>query len=354
MMFDRQLVDVEDMLISLNLSNVKRNGNEVQFSCPFPQHPFGDVHPSASMNVNTTLFHCFSCHESGDAVQFLAKLEGVSPVLAVRWLRERYEVPEDGGSAHALLERRLGQKKREEKPPEVQELPDRVPGVIEIDWQKVRKDADMSCDSPWSYIFHRGFTVDTLEDFGWAYDSVTDRLVFRIRDEHGRVIGMKGRAWKPYVPNKYIAIGDTPRTMGRRGFMPFQSGRVLFNLDLASKSSSREFVLVEGELNAMMLRQNALPFRGDEPPVVGLSGSRLSDHQALLLRKHAESVVLFFDSDDAGLDGMQKADMLLEPYMPVRIVPLHEGDVCSMVPSESLKLVIDARSRISSFARRHI
>lgn len=59
-MFDRSLVDVMDMLHALGVSNVKRIGDEVQFSCPMPAHSFGDVHPSASMNVDSTVWYCFS------------------------------------------------------------------------------------------------------------------------------------------------------------------------------------------------------------------------------------------------------------------------------------------------------
>lgn len=79
------------MLTALGMRNITIQDDEVKFSCPFPGHSHGDQHPSACMNMGTTAFICFGCKERGNAVSFLSKLENISPMMAARFLRERYE-----------------------------------------------------------------------------------------------------------------------------------------------------------------------------------------------------------------------------------------------------------------------
>ena len=348
-MFDRSLVDVEDMLYALNLHNVKRIGDEVQYSCPFGEHAFGDVNPSASMNVYTTVFYCFSCQARGDAVSFLAKLEGVSPMLAARWLRERYDPGGSGGSAREVLDRvfERGMRARQmEVVPQLVELPDGgLPGVKQIDWKIVATAIAKRPDEvppALQYPFARGFSAQTLFDFDWGYDEVTDRVTFTVHNEDGLPVGVKGRAWDNRVP-KYIVLGDTPGSSTKRGFAPYHTGLVLFNLFHARGwNGLKQCVVVEGELNAMMVRQVWLERHGlewGEPPVVGLPGSTVTKHHALLIRRFFDAAVLFFDSDSGSTEGRLRAVDDLAPFMPVKVVPEHEGDPCSLHPDEVVRLI---------------
>src|SRR2546423_1848655 len=78
------------MLDALGIRNIARRGVEIAFSCPFPDHQFGDSNPSAAMNEETTAWNCKSCHRAGNAATFLAEFAGISELLARRYLRERY------------------------------------------------------------------------------------------------------------------------------------------------------------------------------------------------------------------------------------------------------------------------
>ncbi len=49
-------------------------GREYRGLCPFHE----EKTPSFSVNEDKGVFHCFGCHESGDVIDFIRKLDGVS------------------------------------------------------------------------------------------------------------------------------------------------------------------------------------------------------------------------------------------------------------------------------------
>ena len=97
------MIDVPHMLGALKIRNITRaTPEEVQFSCPFPEHRHGDESPSAYMNVETTAWMCHGCKRKGNAVSFVADFEGISNLQARRLLREAYDTtfrePEEGSA----------------------------------------------------------------------------------------------------------------------------------------------------------------------------------------------------------------------------------------------------------------
>jgi len=58
---------------------LRKAGKEYTGRCPFHD----DKHPSFSVNEDKGLFHCFGCQESGDVIDFVMKIEGVSFIDAL-------------------------------------------------------------------------------------------------------------------------------------------------------------------------------------------------------------------------------------------------------------------------------
>jgi len=88
--FDPSNIDVEDFLDCLDIRNVSRaTAAEFRFSCPFPGHDNGDENASSYMNEETTAFFCHGCKASGNAVHFTQRVLGISPLEAIRMLKER-------------------------------------------------------------------------------------------------------------------------------------------------------------------------------------------------------------------------------------------------------------------------
>ena len=77
-------IDIADLISSYGV-DVKRAGSSLKACCPF----HSEKTPSFHINAAKGLYHCFGCGESGDAIKFVQKQEGLSFVDAVHKLAEQ-------------------------------------------------------------------------------------------------------------------------------------------------------------------------------------------------------------------------------------------------------------------------
>lgn len=323
-----ELVDVQSFLRLLGIRNIKEDGQEVQYSCPFPGHNHGDKNPSASMQQGTTVAHCFGCGWSGNAVSFLAELEGVSPLKATQWLREEFgdgfKDPDESFSReiNEVLNSYANVPKL---------LEERIPILNESEVQKRSIDwCSHSLDSsgPTSYFIDRGFLPETLMEYEIGWDEISQRFTIPIRDELGNLIGFKARAL-PGVEPRYLVLGGP-----EYGFEPYQTARVVFGLDKAIKYKpawEEEYCLVvcEGELNSIAYHQKI------GMNSVGISGKHLSQEQVRLIVNNCRCAILFFDEIEDAISAARK----LEPYIPVKIIPEHNKDAADLEAREIFTLL---------------
>lgn len=321
-------VDVVDFLSALGIRQITDDGEEVQYSCPFPYHGNGDATPSAYMNKKSTAFFCHGCKAKGNAIHFLAQLEGISPLLSAKFIRERYGRgfidPGSGGGLVAELESMFSseQEEQEEVNPEIE------------------YELDPLNDEARDYLEKRGFNVSTIRRFEIGIDPITGRIAIPIRDFSGRLVGFKARSYKQETP-KYLVLGDRKSVARDRfGFKTYEKSQVLFSGPKDGYPGPG--ILCEGEFNAIALfqmgRRNAL----------AISGSQLSQRQCELLKQKITSVTLFFDDDAAGNTCTADAIQKLEPYMPVRVVEPHEMDPADYLAAglndECVRLIDEAKS----------
>ncbi|MGH7329035.1 MAG: CHC2 zinc finger domain-containing protein, partial [Polyangiaceae bacterium] len=80
-------------VIRESVPSLKKRGRSFVGLCPF--HP--EKTPSFHVNADKGFFHCFGCKESGSAIDFLMKEQGLTFPEAVRSLAERagIEIEED-------------------------------------------------------------------------------------------------------------------------------------------------------------------------------------------------------------------------------------------------------------------
>jgi DNA primase len=348
MAFKPETIDVEDFLECLEIESVsKATSEEWQFSCPFPGHDDGDSKPSAYMNDETTAFFCHGCHAKGNAVHFTARLLGVSQVEAVRMLRQRYQPGGLNPDAVSMLEvvRKMWAEKEQE--PINSPISESHIERYAVDWL----DAYMAWRESGTshpaldYMFERGFEPETLEDWEFGYCHDTERITFAVRDEFGRLLGFKGRAWQDHHKPKYLVLGDQRGGRERFLYPLYMTSHVLFGLHAAVAETAEpraltHLILCEGELDVVALAQKGWP------GAVAVNGSHFSPQHEKLLRTYADQVTLFFDSDSAGSDAVQgwtdpdTGDYhpgiidRLKPFMDVFVVPPHEGDPASMTIEE--------------------
>lgn len=298
-------VDIPHVLEVLEVENLRREGmREMRFSCPFPGHENGDQSASAYANVEEAVWYCHGCKRKGSIVNLTAALLDLSPMKARRLLRQAYDPsslnPDERRIVEELHEFFAKRREAARTGPINLVIDDSFIDRFAVDW-KAAWEACVGGDgfAATDYMFERGFTWETLNDWNFGYDERTQRITIPVRDENGGLIGFKGRAWDGRHP-KYLNIGDSEGREPYYGHGRYYTGSVVFGLDRCAGMNT--LIICEGELNAIALHQMGFV------NAVALNGSNLTRAHIRLVRKRAESVIFMFDFDKAGLEGLWGRD----------------------------------------------
>lgn len=320
------IVDVISSYVSLT-----KSGKNYKALCPF----HSEKTPSFMVSPTLQIFKCFGCGEGGDVISFYSKIEGVSFGEALKEMAKRAGVK--------LVSRKQSpEEQQREKLYEINRLASDFfhhlltkhdvgkPALELLKKRGVSKDsieefnlgyAPRSWDSLGRFISKKGYTVTDLLESGLAskkdqgrgyYDFFRGRAMFPLRSSTGRVIGFSGRALGEEQP-KYINTTETP---------VFEKRRLLYNLDLAKQEikKHKNAILVEGELDAIALFEKGLR------NVVATKGTALSSEQITTLSRFANSLLLCFDRDAAGLEATKKGIFIAQSAgLEVKAVLLPEG-----------------------------
>lgn len=347
--FDLTKVDTKHFLEVMEVENLREaTKEEFNFSCPFPGHQHGDSSPSAYMNVQTTAWMCHGCKRNGNAITFLAEMETITLQKARHYLQRQYGLgsPDpDEYSVKAELQRFFIRIENERRPVGTEFdvfLPDEVNDDFAIDWSRAAEADEIPPEL--AYMLDRGFDPIILEDWEIGYDDERERITIPIRNHDGALVGFKGRSWNNRKP-KYLVMGgekyDYPR---------YHKSRIVFGLDKALDhyrnlegdvfKAIPDLIVCEGELDVISLHEKG--FQNS----VCVAGSEFSDTQARLIRRYADAATIFFDSDEGGDSGIPLVIRALQPFMPVRIVPDHEGDPNEMT-TEQIQNCLDESESVA-------
>lgn len=288
-------VQSQKLVDLLDLKNSYVSGDELWASCPRPErHRHGDKKPSWSINLSTLRHHCFGCGFGGDAAGLLMEQRGCSRSQALRLLYGDLDFAElqslMAGSSYeptrlTPLERDIGE------------------------WTK---------HAGHPYWKERGFNDQTVAKWKLGYDPQMNRVVVPVIFG-GELVGWTARALTNDVFPKWLHSKDMQREM------------LLFGYDNADAGDC--CILVEAPLSAIMLDQYGFP-----NPVASF-GCQLSDGQARLIRQKFDSVLVFYDPDEAGHQGTLRAMNMLEPFCNVFSVQPTRDDPAAMTRGECMEAV---------------
>jgi DNA primase len=161
----------------------------------------------------------------------------------------------------------------------------------------------------WLYAFLRdkNFSPDFLRASGLFFvprdgEPVAlfrDRIVFPIGNSRGELVGFGGRILGGERGPKYLNTPETPF---------FRKGELLFGEPGVFQNIRREgrFLLVEGYMDVLAASQADLRY------CLAPLGTALTANQVRLLKRFAQSGLLAFDADDAGLRAAERAILLCE------------------------------------------
>jgi 5S rRNA maturation endonuclease (ribonuclease M5) len=328
-------VDAEDLLDMLGADNVHDVGSEeVGFSCFYVAgHANGDQNPSAHLNRDALVWRCKGCGRSGNVVELvrLALPHGTTFPEATAWLREHFgevvRAPR-GGSLGADLDSRLAKPDVVVKRLPVEAETIGTQGIFHLDWSSDHEAA--------VYMRGRGFAPEVLEDWQVGYDHWTRRVAIPVRDEEGVLVGFKGRTLEEDTKlRKYLLLGDKegrlPRFGVGYGFDMHDPTSVVFGLDRAEESDT--VVLCEGEFDAIACHAAGIT------NALAVGTTSITDQQLWLLRAHASALILFYDSDKAGVEAVHNLIKRIYPYFRLYLCNKHKGDAASMGPERVRQVV---------------
>ena len=359
-------IDLADLIASYGIA-VRVAGASKKACWPFHH----EKTPSFHINETKGFYHCFGCGESGDAIKFVEKMDGLTFIEAVKKLAAQCGVtveekvdPEAGRRKrlYALLaeltqfyHRCLLQAKEAEPArayltardlgPEIQDAyqigyaPNGVANILR--WAEKYKYTPEELEA--AGVIRRG---DRPGDLG--YHRFGGRLMFAIRDKQGRVVGYSGRQLVASKNSgKYVNSPETP---------VFSKKRILYGFDKAMRAiaqdrKAHEVIVCEGQIDCIRLETRGFP-----NAVAGQGTAFTEDHVAML-RKVADLVTLVYDDDAAGHAAtIKSARLCLAAELPVRVVSLPGGDdpdsFLRAHPAEDFRRLLENAESIMSFQVR--
>ncbi|MDR1643264.1 MAG: DNA primase [Clostridiales bacterium] len=300
-------------IVDVISSHVKlvRKGASYMGLCPF----HNEKTPSFSVLPDKQIYHCFGCGVGGNVITFVMQHENYGFVDALKVLAERvhYDLPDENNSEEALKAAKNKETiykmnheaavffRQSLKGPEGKDasayLDKRMIG------SEMRKRYALGyCPGKGTLartLLTMGYTDSDLEMSGLVaknrngsyYDRFSNRVIFPITDATTRITGFGGRAMADGVV-KYL---NSPETL------VFDKSRSIYSINFARQSKTKEFILVEGYMDVISLHQAGYP------QAVAALGTAFNGFHASLLKKYCESVILLFDSDDAGTKAALRA-----------------------------------------------
>ncbi|WP_288264991.1 DNA primase [uncultured Dialister sp.] len=314
---------------------LKKHGRYYMASCPFhgPERT-----PSFAVSPDKGFYYCFGCHESGDAISFVEKMDHLTFMEAVRRLAdyahmdmpEREESPEEkrraamarelqsvtelaGSYFHSCLTRtqmgKAGLAYFDKRHLSMETIEKFKLGFAPPDWQKLYRDFTTKKKIGGDLLVEAGLCANKN---GRYYDVFRNRCMFPIWNLSGKIVAFGGRVMDDSKP-KYLNSPESPI---------FNKRRLLFAIyqALPAIKAQKQAIMVEGYMDAISLHAHGVT------NAVASLGTAFTIEQARLLKKYADEVVFSYDMDAAGQNATKRAlEIAGSVGLKLRVVHLGEG-----------------------------
>ncbi|MGE5683294.1 MAG: DNA primase [Bacillota bacterium] len=329
----RSSIDIVDVISEF--VQLKKRGKNFLGLCPFHH----EKTPSFIVSSQKQIYHCFGCHAGGNVFKFLMDYQNISFVEAVQEIARKLGI-------NLEYEEEAHSEKQSE-----QEI------LFDINTLAAKFFSANLLNSPegetarnyfskrniklqTQRIFGLGYALPSWESFlnyaklnrvdlqkanllglidkkdnGGYYDKFRDRVIFPIFSPNGRVIAFGGRIMdKSANAAKYLNSPENPIYLKRKSLYGlFQSKDEIRRLDKA--------ILVEGYIDLIALFQNGIK------NVVASCGTALTDEQVQMLARYTKNIVVFYDSDPAGIKAsLRSIEILVKQDFEVKIAELPQGE----------------------------
>ncbi|MDE7439526.1 MAG: DNA primase [Clostridia bacterium] len=324
------IVEVAGSYVTLD-----RRGGSYWACCPFHH----EKTPSFAINETDQYYHCFGCGESGDVIKFVREMENIDFMDAVKMLAERagLQMPQTGfdnqqtvelkrkrdtllkimnDCAHFYLNN-LNSGKADEHIEYIlkRQIPSNIVRAFGLG-------ASLNYNDLPKFLLSKGYSKQDILDSGTVnevdgrlIDAQGGRLIFPVINAMDEVVAFGGRVLKKTDFAKYKNTKETAL---------FNKSKTLYNINLLKKlrktQTIKEVIMVEGYMDTLSLYQAG--FKN----VVASMGTSLTQEQARLIKRYADTILISYDGDGAGQKAnMRGLEILKDEGLNVKVVPLPEG-----------------------------
>ncbi len=299
---------VEFLRSYLTLTPAGRNFKAI---CPFHQ----EKTPSFVISPDRQIWHCFGCGAGGDAIGFAMRYENLEFPEALRFLAERAGVSiqtldpreqrEFGilydlqDAAKNFYKNELSKNLAAKDYLKSRGLNEKTIDEFDLGFAPVGETLSVN-------LMKAGYDIADISRAGLAHkntsglyrDRFQERIIFPISNNVGKVVAFTGRLFGSAEENsdrpKYLNSPETPI---------FNKSKVLYGLNKSKQEigAKREVLFVEGQMDFLMAWQTGVK------NAVAVSGTGLTVYHLEKLRRLADTALLSFDNDEAGIKAVERS-----------------------------------------------
>jgi DNA primase len=321
-------VTIPEVLEALEVTGqFTRKGDKLVGVCPLPQHQHGPKpNPEqfkADVKDGVWVWHCFGdCQRGGDVIELVKAITGHDNAHVRFWFAEKFGDRLTLGKPKKTARPSAKSCKDEPTDERPQKESPQTPPTPPSDQPEAEAPINplgfrLNLDAGVPYLRERGLAAETVERYGLGlcgrgvlkgYVAIP---VHRWPGEEGEnPVAYLGR----WPSEDYDESAGRPRYRWPEGF---PKSRVVYGLSQALQTpQDQPLIVVEGPFKVYHLAQAGFP------AAVAILGSSMSDEQAAMLTETGRRVLLMFDGDEAGQEGMRTAAGKLITRTFVRVVKL--------------------------------
>ena len=343
---------------------IRQSGGNYKGLCPF----HGEKTPSFHISSSKQIYKCFGCGEGGDVINFVMKMENLDFLDAVKLLANKcgIEINTNMNEEDKLKMEKI--KKYQDIHLEAARFyftnlsKGKNPGYDYLrkrglDDKTIKKFGLGYSQKSWNdlidYLLSKGYDKEDLVECGLVnhkqesnkyYDRFRNRVMFPIFDYRGNVIGFGGRVLDDSLP-KYLNSPDS---------IIFNKRFNLYGLNFSRKNIiNRTIVLVEGYMDLISLFQYGVR------NVVATLGTALTEQQGNLIKRYADTAIISYDSDEAGIKAALRAiEILSKIGLNIKVLNLRDAkdpdEFVRKYGLEEYKKAIDEATHYIKFKIDHL
>ncbi|MTG97487.1 MULTISPECIES: DNA primase [Myroides] len=317
--------------------HLKKAGSNYKGLSPF----VNEKTPSFMVSPVKQIWKDFSSGKGGNAISFIMEHEHFTYPEAIRYLAKKYGIEIEETEQSQEEKEMLNEK----------ESMFVVSEYAKKYFQEVLFNSEEGKAIGLSYFKERGFTEDTIREFGLGYspdkweaftsdalgkgysleylektgltivkedrkfDRFKGRVMFPIMSMSGRVLGFGGRILtNDKKAAKYLNSPESDI---------YHKSKILYGISHAKQEIAKKdnCYLVEGYTDVIQMYQSGIK------NVVASSGTALTPDQIRLVNRLTKNITMLYDGDAAGIRAsFRGVDLILEAGMNVRVCPLPDGE----------------------------